>query len=225
MTVRLVADPYPPYQFEEEGNVKGIDHDVIVAAFAESAMAVETQLLPWQECIERMQRRWADGIFQIVRSSEREGQFLFSHPLRTAKTAFFSSDDRHISFDKDRDLTSQISNLKLGVLTGYSYVPQVDDLSEDIKIFVDSQEMLLHGLFKRKFDLMIMDVGVARYLQSRMNFSGIEQDEDCVFSRNLYVAFQKDSGDLVEKFNRGLEVIKRDGRYTKILRRYIDRAP
>jgi polar amino acid transport system substrate-binding protein len=225
MTVRLVADPYPPYQFEEEGIVKGIDHDVIVAAFAVSAMAVETQLLPWQECIERMQRSWADGIFQIVRSSEREGQFLFSHPLRTAKTAFFSSDDRHISLDKDRDLTSQISNLKLGVLSGYSYVPQVDDLSEDVKIYVDSQEMLFHGLSERKFDLMIMDVGVARYLQSRMILSGIEQAEDCVFSRNLYVAFQKERGDLVEKFNRGLKKVKRDGRYEEISRVYIDRPP
>jgi polar amino acid transport system substrate-binding protein len=225
MTVRLVADPYPPYQFTEEGIVKGIDHDAIVAAFAESDMVVETQLLPWQECIERMQKRRADGIFQIVRSSEREGQFLYSLPLRTAETAFFSRDDRHISLNKDRNLTRQISNLKLGVLSGYSYVPEVDDLSEDVKIFVESQEMLFYGLFERKFDLMVMDVGVAWYLQRRMNLRGLKQAEDCVFLRSLYVAFQKDRGDLVDVFNRGLEKVKKDGRYTGILRRYFDRIP
>ncbi len=225
MTVRLVADPYPPYQFEEKGIVKGIDHDIIESAFAESDVIVNIKLLPWQECIERMKNRGADGIFQIVRSSERERQFLFSHPLRTAETAFFSMDDRHISIYRDRDLTSQISNLKLGVLSGYSYTPEVDTLSEEFKIVVDSQEMLLHGLSERKFDLIIMDVGVARYLQSRMNLSGIEQAEDCVFSRALYVAFQKERGDLVEKFNRGLEKVKKDKRYIEMLRRYFDRSP
>lgn len=49
--VQLVADPYPPYQYMEGGTVKGVDHDIIAAAFAEYGILTIARLLPWDDCI------------------------------------------------------------------------------------------------------------------------------------------------------------------------------
>ena len=72
ITVQLVADPYPPYQFSENETICGVDHDVIVAAFREVGLETMTTLLPWNECLSRVRGGEADGIFQIQRSPERD---------------------------------------------------------------------------------------------------------------------------------------------------------
>ena len=218
--VKLVADPYPPYQYQENDTVKGIDHDIIVSTFKEHETDTEIQLFPWESCIELMENKKVDGIFQIAYTPEREKTFLFSRPFRTARTVFLRNASTLLEFEKNVEISLQLKTYRIGVLSGYSYDPAIDSLPESARTEVKGQEMLLEGLLRGRFDLALMDSGVATYLIGKMNIGGIERVEGYEIKRQLHVAFQKDRYDLANLFNVGFEKIKEKGIYNEVFKDY-----
>lgn len=219
--VTLVADPYPPYQYEEGGIVKGIDYEVIASAFQTVGYDVQVKLLPWEECLRQLDAGKADGIFQISRTPEREKQYAFSDLLRTAETVFFARSDQPIKLCETVDLHEQLESLlTLGVLSGYSYDPVINSLDPSLKVEVERQEDLLVGLKEERFDLAIMDLGVAVFLMSKMGLAGIKRVEGFAVTRELFVAFRPKRRDLVGPFNTQLEKLKAQGPFERIMARY-----
>ena len=217
---RLVADPYPPYQFEENGRIIGVDHDVITESLKIQGITVETSLHSWDECMALMGKRKADGIFQITRTPERARRFYFSERLRTASALFYKKTGFAVKFNSTVDLASQLGNLKVGVLSGYSYTPAVDNLGNAYKIEKESSESLLNGLLQDEFALALVDRGVASYLMAKLRLEGIDSAPGHEISRELYVAFQKGLSELAHLFNIGLRRIKKNGVYGEVFRRY-----
>ena len=220
LTVKLVADPYPPYQFEENGRIIGVDHDVITESLKTHGIAAETSLYGWDECMARMSNGEAEGIFQITETPERTGRFLFSDRLRTARTLFFKRAGSVIDLNGTGDLVSQLSNQRVGVLSGYSYNPAIDSLSDSCKVERGSSEDLLKGLLQNEFSLALMDYGVAVYLMTRLHMKGIASVQGYEIPRALHAAFQKDLVELAKLFNAGLRAIRESGVYGEIFRRY-----
>lgn len=218
--VTLVADPYPPYQYEEGGAIKGIDADLIAFAFQAIGYDVQVGLLPWEECLRQLDAGKADGIFQITCTPEREERYVFSDLLRTAETAFFARSNQAIQLSKTVDLREQLESLTLGVLSGYSYDPAIDSLDPTTKMEVDDQEDLLLGLKEKRFDLAVMDVGVATFLADKLGISGIKRVEGFAVTRKLHVALRPERRDLVRPFNAQLEKLKEQGTFERIMARY-----
>jgi len=218
--VTLVADPYPPYQYEEGGAIKGIDADLIASAFQALGYAVHVDLLPWEECLRQLDGGKADGIFQITRTPGREERYVFSALLRTAKTVLLTRSGRAIELSETTDLREQLESLTLGVLSGYSYNPTIDALDPAMKVKVKRQEDLLVGLREERFDLAIMDLGVAAFLISKMGLTGIKRVEGFAVTRELFVAFRPKRRDLVEFFNTQLEKLKAQGTFERIMAHY-----
>jgi polar amino acid transport system substrate-binding protein len=206
-TVELVADPYPPYQFEDGGRIKGIDQETIREAFAVHEIQVGTVLLPWGECLQRMAERKADGIFQIARSPERQEFYLFSELLRTERTVLFARKGSQVRLQNGSVLREQLEGRTVGVLDGYSYNAEIEHLPEPVKVRVPNQETLLRALASGRVDLILMDNGVAAYLAGRLGVEGMEQVGYAI-ARELHVAFQKQHRDLANLFNAGLREIR-----------------
>lgn len=213
--VRMVADPYPPYQYEEGGRVRGIDQEIITEAFRFHGIATETRLLPWKECLEWMESGRADGIFQILPNPQRERLFLFSDRLRTEKTVLFQP------AGGDRD---PFRGQRLGVLAGYSYGPEVDGLPELQKAEYGSQEALLQALAAGEVGLILMDAGLAAYRMKTRGVREIEPVPGYEITRPLHAAFSRDRPGIVRLFNSGLEAVRRQGVYERILSSYGLRA-
>jgi polar amino acid transport system substrate-binding protein len=218
--VVLVADLYPPYQFEEGGTVRGVDHEIIFEAFKIYDIDTETKLFTWEECMAQMEDHRVDGIFQITCNSERQEKFLFSDILRISKTAFFSREANSLVFNPDVDIAKQLQGLRIGVLSGYSYDVDIDRLSDESKLKVERAAQLLQGLVRGEFDVALLDIGVASYLIKKHNVKGIVKNEGYEIERILYVAFQKELAGLVDIFNSGLNKIKQNGLYDEILYKY-----
>jgi polar amino acid transport system substrate-binding protein len=210
MIVHLVADPYPPYQYEESGTIKGVDHDAIVEAFKIGGIEARTRLLPWDLCMKSMEEGSADGVYQIAKTPEREGQFLFSELLRTAKTVLCCLSGAPFA-DQRLRMSSPIDFEKhaIGVLAGYSYNPAIDGLKPPHKIEVGNHELLILGLRESRFELALMDQGVAEYLFAEHRITDIVRIEGYGIERDLFVAFQKKRADLAEAFNSGLKRLRR----------------
>lgn len=220
MLVQLVADPYPPYQFSEGGMIRGVDHDVVAAAFAEHGLRSETRLLSWDECLRRVVEGEADGIFQIQRSPERDKTYLFSQSIRTARTVFFKRAGFRFAFGPGQDPVETLAGLRLGVVAGYGYGDPVDAVPDEAKIAVESQEELLAGLVDDRFDLIAGDLGVISFLSRKLGIADIERVEGAEIARVLHVAFNKERGDLVTLFDSAFEQIIREGLRDKIFRQY-----
>lgn len=219
-TIKLVADPYPPYQFKENHLIKGIDYEIIRSSFWEHKIEIKVDLLPWDMCMDSLKKKEADGIFQIVRTPEREGMLLFSDALRTAKTIFFKRIGTDVEIGSDMGIESQLEDTLLGVLSGYSYSPDIDDLEKSIKREYQSQEGLLQALTGNEVDLIVMDSGVAYHLMNTMNVKNIERVPGYEITRELHLAFLKDKEELKDLFNIGLRSIREKGIYEEIFRKY-----
>lgn len=218
--IKLVADPYPPYQFEKEGRVTGMDHDIIFEAFKAHGVEARTTLHHWDECLALMDALKADGIFQITRTGEREKRFVFSGRLRTARTLFYKRTESSISLDGVTGLADQLSGETVGVLAGYSYNKTVDRLERELKVEKTSSEDLLLGLARGEFSLALMDQGVAAFLMKMAGVDGVEPVAGFDIPRPLYVAFRKDLSEPARLFNSGLEEIRKNGVYDTVIRRY-----
>ncbi len=219
MRVHLVADPYPPYQFEEGGRVKGLDQETIAEAFAVHEVEVHTSLLPWGQCLERMDDRTADGIFQIVPTPERMRRYLFSDQLREERTVLFGRTGAH-PLPEGADLQVRLRGRTLGVLRGYRYDAAIEALPFSVKGEFETQEALLRALADARVDLVLMDIGVAAHLVKTLGLYRIEQVPGHEIRRSLHVAFQQARGRLVELFNAGLQDVKRQELDRQIAGRY-----
>jgi len=219
--VQLVADPYPPYQYMEGGTVRGVDHDIIAAAFKEHGIDTRTRLLPWDDCIQVLRDGMADGVFQIVCTPKREREYIFSKPLRAAKTVFYKRAEDPISFDRNEvGVFEQLTKCRVGVMRGYSYNRLIDGLGESFRIEVDSHKALLTGLVGAEFDLAIIDRGVAEYLARKMGIEEINKVEGYHLTRKLHVAFQRNRDEIADRFNSGLDRVQEKGIYERIFESY-----
>jgi polar amino acid transport system substrate-binding protein len=217
----IVADPYPPYQYLDKGRIVGLDHDLIVKAFKTQGVAVRIELHPWNECIRMLDEGVADAVFQMAKTPEREKKYLFSDLLRKATTALYKLRTSNIRLDVDAQFDRQLQGLRLGLVKGYSYGPQIDGLEGVARFEVNDQEELLTRLVEGSFDLALIDRGVSIYLTDKLGLKGkLEEVKGFAITRELYLAFHRSKGYLLNSFNEGLKRIKLEGLYDRIFRKY-----
>jgi polar amino acid transport system substrate-binding protein len=210
-SIILVADPYPPYQYLESGEVAGVDHDLIQSAFRVHNLDIDVSLYPWDRCLQLIESAEADGLFQIQPTPEREKQFIFSDPLRIAQTVFLQNVSNPIDLAQYDTLSRILDKHNLGLVKDYSYHPEIDDLRHQNKVMVSSQEALLKGISKNDFELALMDRGVAEYLSGTLGITNVSIGAGFEIERRLHVAFRKGLVDIVRLFNSGLREVERKG--------------
>ncbi len=60
----FVCEEYPPYQYKENGVIKGLDIQVIQAVCKDAGLQYRIEFYPWQRCIGMMTNKTADGILE-----------------------------------------------------------------------------------------------------------------------------------------------------------------
>jgi ABC-type amino acid transport substrate-binding protein len=204
--VRLVADPYPPYQWADGGTLVGLDHDLVVAAFAAAGRRAETRLLPWTACLAAMRDGSADAIFQITPTSERATWLAFSRPFRSARTLLYvpSGTPRARSAAGPHAIDR---SWRLAVLEGFRYGGAIDEHPRKVERSTDVQ--LLAALRAEEADAAVLDAGVAEHL--------LDGDDDIaampgfVVDRPLHLAARRDVAGVIEAFEAGLDSIRGRG--------------
>jgi polar amino acid transport system substrate-binding protein len=199
--LRLVADPYPPYQYARGGVVEGLDHALVTAAFAATGQEARTDLAGWEECLEAVRDGFADAIYQITPTPEREEWLAFSAPFRQARSVLYRRRGDGPGKLADAELGTVASSRRFGALAGFSYGRVVDAVPGKIEFSSDAE--LLAALREKSVDLAIVDSGVATHLL------GEESDLEPVFgfaaTRPLHLACRHDRAEIIRAFDTGLE--------------------
>jgi polar amino acid transport system substrate-binding protein len=103
-TLEFVADPFPPFTYEENGTVGGPIADVVRATCELMRVPCELKLYPWRRAMGLVDQGLADGIFAVARIPEREKQFFLSDPIVESSYGVFVSNHSDLVYTSPRDL-------------------------------------------------------------------------------------------------------------------------
>ncbi|WAI00540.1 transporter substrate-binding domain-containing protein [Methanogenium organophilum] len=219
----------PPYNYEENGSLKGISVELLELATEEMGTNVsreELQLLSWSEGYQAVLDQKNSMIFTIARLPSRETSFKWAGPIMTAHTVIFARQGSGIEIDDPGDL----QNYRIGVETDDAAIPQLLDIGVDESQIVQvlNATLLVSMLRDGDIDLWAYGEVSGRYFAEQVtgDASGIEVVYSFPYVP-LYYAFSLDVPDAtVQSFQQALDAVKtaREPGYSefeRILYRYL----
>ncbi|WP_428641311.1 substrate-binding periplasmic protein [Roseibium sp.] len=219
--VLIVTEELPPYNYQENGDAKGMATEVVQAVLEETGVDAKIEFYPWARSYRLAQTRKNTLIYSMARIPEREDLFEWVGVITPVATSFFKlAANKEIKLNSLEDARKysigvSLENVNYLYLKGKGFT-NLELVGEDLL----NMRKLAHG----RIDLVPFDEA-SFYYQVRRDgmdaamFEPAYRLED--LSRFLYMAFSKSSDpDLIERFRQGLQSVKDDGTYDRILMRY-----
>ncbi|WP_231117192.1 substrate-binding periplasmic protein [Pseudodesulfovibrio alkaliphilus] len=137
--VRLVYEDFPPFEYQQEGEARGDSVVLIRRVCAELGLVPVFMNRPWARAVDDVRSGHADGIFSLFRSAEREKWLHFAEqPLAYEDTVVFVARG-----DLQPGSLEDLAGLRVGVVRGYHYGPDVSTrLPESPMLFKDVEALL-----------------------------------------------------------------------------------
>ena len=218
-TIKVALGEWPPYSSEH------LPHDgllplILTQAFAYSDIRIETEFMSWQDAY----RQTLNGDFDVspgwLKTTERATDMRFSQAISYIGLRLLHHRDLNLSWEQLEELFP----LKLGVVPGYSYTPQLDQAIAN-KLFktiaFESDLEAIKAIASKKIDIYPVDAMVASHLLNKLPEATREQiefDEHTLNYNPIYlISSARQPSELIERFNKGLGKLKETGVYNKIL--------
>ncbi|MGQ5525362.1 substrate-binding periplasmic protein [Chitinimonas sp. PSY-7] len=215
--LQFVTTEYPPYTTANLPN-GGIITAIATEAFKRGGYNINVTILPWARALREGTEGRVDGIVAIWHSVEREQWFIYSNPIAPNQIGFFKRVDSPIRYKNLSDLKPYT----IGTVRGYANPPAFDEAKLNTVDAVDD-ETNLRKLGAKRLDLVLIDKGVAQYLidlkigylMGKLVWMG-----PAIEAPQLYVVLSKSAPDKekkLEAFNRGLQLMEKDGTLAKLI--------
>ena len=218
--LRIVTDPWAPYVYEEDGQVKGIDYEVTAEVFKRLGVEVDWQLMPWRRCMLMVDQGLADGVLDIFHSTLRDSQLFYpNEPLSDVEFVLFQANDRRHPVNSLEDLRG----LTVGTSAGYDYGTEFLESPLFRREAAPTQEANFGKLQRGRIDLVITDRRVGRFMLARL---GLEQQISelplIIRRQSQYLAVRRNAGMdlLAQRFAAELRRFKQESGYAEIQERY-----
>lgn len=137
-TIRMVSSRWEPYEYEENGEAKGIGLELTREAFKRLGYEVKVEFVPFKRATEMIQNGEADVLTDVNRTAEREVYGIFSNePLLTSYTCLFVNADSAIQFDGD---IFKLDAYVFGINRGYTHGTDFDEAVKTKRLKVEEAE-------------------------------------------------------------------------------------
>lgn len=219
--LRIVSEAWPPYVYEENGVLRGLDYETTQIVLQRLGVEAEWQLLPWKRCLATLEQGQAEAILDIFRTPEREATIVFpSEPMSQVEFMLFYAKARPYPFRHINDL----QGLKIGVSAGYWYADQAFRESELFTREPAPSHVANFGkLLRDRVDLVINDHRGGHFLIAQMGLGKEIGHHPQVLSRDqLYLGLRRNAGldELAQRFASELRRFKREPGYAALNVRY-----
>lgn len=208
---------FPPYNFiDNQGNKTGLDTELISAVLKHLNVNFEIKTFPWKRVVYSLDNNYVDCAFQFVGKPERFEKYWMIGPLRSGITLFAVKKDSSI-----RDYTSlqDLTPYAIGYALGYSYTPEFDSALFLKKEELRNNTLLVNALVHNRVDLMIGDLNTLSYTaKNNGQYSEIRFLPTILKEVPRYIAFPRERKEQAELFAQGLESIKENGTYARIMK-------
>lgn len=221
--VILVIDEWAPYTSENMESY-GIAAQIVSEAMEAAELEFEFQFRPWARAMEMVKFGDAWGSFPWFYTEERSVEYLYSEPVIQVNSVIFYKKDNpkfKNSLPKFGSLYD-LKEYKFGGVFGYFYEKKFEEngFNYDLSSSLESAFKLLDT---GKVDIINEDEAVGNYTISK-TFPGKEAEfdrlEKLISTEQMYMVVNKtqaNSAEILEKFNKGLKIIRENGVYDEIL--------
>jgi len=225
-----VTEQWPPYNFEENGETKGVSTEIIKATLDRANLKSDFQVHTWARSYKMASGEKNENvlIYTILRNEERENLFKWVGPiLPLAKMCLFKLAKRK---DVAVNTLEDAKKYKVGVAINTSTHQLLRDkgFEEGKNLFpVPRQKQNIEKLFKAEGRLdLITDREITLAVQMRALGKPLK-DVEKVFvlgewDEGFYMAFGlKTADELVERVRSAFEEIKSEGIPDKMMEKYL----
>lgn len=223
--IRWMTEEYAPYNFTENGKLKGISVDILAQIWKRAGMTGESpeiEVLPWARGYMYVQNEKNTCLFFTAITEERKAKLIFADPIPGNSNVIIAKKSRKFKIDKLDDL----KKLTIGVMR--------EDFGEHVLLAAgwkeeqleksSSPESLVKKLHLNRMDAISYGNQTAYYYMRRYS---IDPDQyETIFLINTTdhsFAFNKlTDPELIKEFRRILGEMIKDGTVEKIRKEYLN---
>ncbi|MCL6416838.1 transporter substrate-binding domain-containing protein [Aestuariirhabdus sp. Z084] len=215
--VLLTNSEWPPY-FSEGQKHYGIGSHIVTEAFALEGIEVEFRFFPPRRALELAKNGDFDGTVGWQLNEERKQFLIASDTIWKTDWVFFHLKSTQFDWNSFYDL----GDLRIGGTVGYMYTPEFQQAERTGLFSLDrgpSDDQGMKKLMARRFDIFPQIKEIGYYQASRLftpeqrallthhpKAFGHHKDQLLLSNKN------KDSAQLMERFNRGLKKLRDSGK-------------
>lgn len=216
-----VDNTYPPFEFTEDGELVGIDVDLIKAIAEDQGFEIEIEQMDFSGIIPSMQSGELDvGMGGMSITDERKETVDFTDPYFEAGISLVVANDT-TDIEKLEDLDGKNVVVKNGTVGANFAEENKDEYGFEIVQVNDSASMF-QEVTNGTADALMEDYPVISYAISTGELD-LEIVGDRLTGDNYGISVLKgENDDLLAMINEGLANIQEDGTYDEILDTYID---
>lgn len=215
----VVSDEnFPPYNFWQNGQRAGIDHEIAEAVLTHIGVKGEHLAVPWSRVLLSLDENKVDMAFQLVGNPERFAKYVMIGPFRTASWMFAVPMDSKM---KEWETYEDLRGLTVGVVQGFSYAPDFNSAQFLTKETSIDNMTLIRKLVQKRIDITVGDPNVLGYFASAHGvFDRLRFLPKPLGTGDRYFAFPKQRAEQAERFRIGLTQLKENGNIQTILERW-----
>lgn len=220
----LMSEQFPPFNFEENGELKGTSIDLmalILERMNSKLTRNDIQILPWGRSYRDLQEVENTVLFVVTRTKTREKLFKWVGPISSAKNVLIAQKDKKITINSIDDAkkyaigaVSNDAGLQLLLEAGIEQ-EQIEDVPYPV-LNIRKMEMA-------RIELFAYDEGVAKWLMRKEGLNPEKYESVYLLEEGQhYFAFHVETSEiLISKFQQVLDEIKAEGIHDKILNKYL----
>lgn len=219
--LKIVTETFPPYNFEVEGEARGMSTEVVQAMLRNAGLEAKIEFLPWARAYRLAQIEPNTLIYSIARIPEREHLFSWIGTVAPYWTSFYK-----LKANTELEINSldDARPHRVGVSRADVIKTFLENRGFEQLEVASADNLAIRMLFFSRMDLLAFDESAIPIEAEKagLDITMIER----VFriealSSELYVAIHPDSDPaLVRKLRNGLKEVKESGEYKTIRSRY-----
>lgn len=225
-SIDITIVDYPPYEFVEDNEIKGIAVDIIREVFDRMNQPITLRVIPWARALKELETGEIDGAIEVFYTEEREAYMDFCREVLLDEfISLFVLKESKIKFNGDLRSLGQYT---FGVKKGFSYGSIFDSaveagVIENLIVQTYDGDRLFHLLSEGRVDILIGDKYALPYQYTKTNIKKeIKRLVPDVQAAPTYMVFSK-KRELIhirDKFDVIIRDMKSDGSYNRILKHW-----
>ncbi len=213
---------FSPFEFQDaEGNIVGIDMDILAAIAEDQGFTYELQYIGWDAAIAACQAGQADGMIAgaSITDERKANGWTFSDGYYDATQGMAVAKDSEIA--SFADMAGKKVAVKNGTMSNQYAESIKDQYGFEVVTFSTSPDMY-QAVTGGQVDACFDDTPILKYNikigELDMKFVEGTENEPAQYG---FAIFDAEKQELVDKFNAGLKNIKENGKYDEIIAKYL----
>jgi len=200
----------------------GLITALVKAAFKAGGHSSKVDFVPWTRALSEVREGNADVVMGAYHNKKREIDFYFSEAIYFLDTGLIARP----GFNKNSYTSlSDLSPYTIGVSRGWANSEEFDAAKYLNKEVATNPVLNIRKLFRGRIDMAVMNFDLFRYEAKKEGFciANVEFMDPPLETHGLYIMASRKIPDyqtIAEDFNRGLDKIRKNGTFQRIVNRF-----